>query len=161
MAVREKTLTRSLLAVKHSATPCGLRAQSHNDLVNSFHLTFRPSSNICHTTPISDSTDPANASPHETHAAPADTPQIPPPLHIASTRDTAPGSAPADQPCPHLPAAPALASSLSSNARTASYSEIPPAAPTERRKTIRPPPDDPPSQTPKSDLPCPRPKPPP
>src|SRR5216683_4992416 len=120
-----------------------------------------PSSSTCHTTPKSDSTGPPNASPHETHAALADKPQTPPPLHIASNRDTVPGSAPADQPYPHRPAAPALASSHSSNARTASYSEIPLAAPTERRKTIRPPRDDPLCQIPKSGSPSPRQKPPP
>src|SRR6266851_5555320 len=161
MAVREKTLTRSLRAVKRSEPSCGLRAQSHNGLANFSPPLSRPSSNTCRTTPKSGSTGPPNASPRETPAPPADTPQIPPPLHIASIRDTAPGSALADQLYPHRLAARALASSLSSNARTASCSGIPPAAPTARRKTIRPPPDDPPSQTPKSDLPCPHPKPPP
>src|ERR1700686_4790812 len=65
-----------------------------------------PPSDTCHTTPKSDSAGPPNASPHEIHEAPADKPPTPSPLHTASARDKAPGSAPADQPYPHPPAAP-------------------------------------------------------
>src|SRR5713101_6541366 len=85
------------------------------------HASPLTSSNTSHTTPKSYSTDPPNASPPETHAAPADKPPTPSPLHIASTPDKAPGSAPVDQPYPHPPAAPASASSLSSNVQMASY----------------------------------------
>src|SRR6266852_5827768 len=45
MAVREKTLTRTYVAVKHSATPCGLRAQSHkaaNSLALAWQVLLRP-----------------------------------------------------------------------------------------------------------------------
>src|ERR1700674_5818485 len=149
MAVREKTLTRSFLPVKHSATGSTQPARPTRSFWTAtalFTLSLEgppllssrarhriqpearnsspqrvSASNTCHTKPISDSTDPPNASPHETDAAPADTPQIPPPLHTASAPDTAPGSAPADQWDPHRPAAPAWASSHSSSARTASY----------------------------------------
>src|SRR5260370_1227736 len=68
-------------------------------------------SSIYQTTPISDSTDPANASPHETHAAPADKPPAPSPHRTSSTRDITPGFAPADQSYPHRLATPASASS--------------------------------------------------
>src|ERR1700724_1495534 len=56
------------------------------------HKSRVTSSNTCHTNPISDSTGPPNASPPETHAAPADKPPAPPPPHTASIRDKAPGS---------------------------------------------------------------------
>src|SRR5712672_1981572 len=191
MAVREKTLTRTVCSVKHLPTgsipphkppqrPCGVRRscrrfrgeycptefnnqrpsspRARGSRVTLHKLT---SSNTSHTTPKSYSTDPPNASPPEIHAALADKQPTPSPLHTASTPDKAPGSAPADQPYPHPPAAPMSASSLSSNAQMANYSEIPPVAPTARHKTTHPPPDDPASQIPKSNSPCPRRKPPP
>src|ERR1700730_709983 len=136
------------------------RTASHESQVTS-HESRVTSSNTCHTRPKSDSIDPPNASPHETRAAPADKPPTPSPLHTSSAPDIAPGSAPADQPYPHRPAAPASASSHSSNAQTASCSRIPPAAPTAHRKTIHPQPDAPPSQIPRSGSPSPRPRPPP
>src|SRR6266852_4626615 len=176
MAVREKTLTRSVPPVKHLPTGSTLLGQRHKKfrsaavlppLLSSLprHRIQQPrtvaspatghesrvtghvtSSNTCHTTPKSYSTDPPNASPHAAHAAPADKSQTPPPPRTASARDTAPGSAPADQSCPHRLAAPASASSHSSNTRMASYSRTPPASPTARRRTIHPPPDGPPCQ---------------
>src|SRR5882757_4773643 len=185
MAVREKTLTRTVCSVKHLPTgsthpviahkkfwsaavllpllrsqpirkftqPSKTarrafrapevrhklnRSQGRQRLSRQNHPTspFSPPSNTSHTTPKSDSTDPPNASPPEIHPAPADKPPTPSPLHTASTPDKAPDSAPADQPYPHPPAAPRSASSLSSNARRANYSEIPPAAPTAPHKTI-------------------------
>src|SRR5438309_7370045 len=56
-----------------------------------------PSSDICHTKPISDLIGPPDASLHGIHAAPAGTPPTPSPLHTASARDKVPGSAPAGQ----------------------------------------------------------------
>src|ERR1700745_1384369 len=161
MAVREKTLTRSQRSVKRSAMPSSAYVIQHKNAASSRsepdrrfspitghesdHDTRITSSNTCHTTPKSDSTDPPNASPPGSHAVLADKPPTLSPRHTASIPDTAPGSAPKDQPYPPPPAAPASESSHSSNAQTASYLEIPPASPTARRKTIHPPPDDPPS----------------
>src|SRR5437868_1555242 len=186
MAVREKTLTRTIGSVKHLPTGSTCPISPHKKfwsaavllpLLRSVprHRIQQPtreqpshgsqpqftSSNTSHTTSKSYSTDPPNASPPETHAAPADKPPTPSPLHTASTPDKAPGSAPADQPYPHPPAAPMSASSLSSNAQMANYPEIPPVAPTARHKTTHPPPDDPPFQIPKLDSPSPPRKPPP
>src|SRR5712672_2805775 len=192
MAVREKTLTRTVCSVKHLPTGSTHPVSPHNDhvecgsLAAAFEESTQPpnsttrhpsspparhgsrltlhkltSSNTSHTTPKFYSTDPPNASPPETHAAPADKPPTPSPLHTASTPDKAPGSAPADQPYPHPPAAPMSASLLSSNAQMASYSEIPPVAPKARHKTTHRPPGDPPSQIPRSNSPSPPRKPPP
>src|SRR6266852_5862322 len=115
------------------------------------HQSRVTSSGTCHTTPKCDSSDPPNASPREIRAALLDTPRIPPPLHTASALDSAPGFALTDQSYPHPLAAPASASSRSSKTQTASCSKILPASPTAHRKTIRPRPDDPPSQILRSD----------